>query len=607
MNKKIVGTFVVIILIAAAIPTAQTMETLNALEPGSEPVKQSWDNTITIFVNTSTIDARSDLNDTEKTALKKHILDHIKENFEGAVGEGNVTVTDDSSQQSGADRNVSIEPGMSDPPGEAWGQCQGGNNTVKVFLGEFMNDSSVNESFQNPDGSWNITKLGNAIGHTAGHELGHSYSVGHNHNERSAGFRYVIINPPNATDNRSKMTTGENINASERANIRFNFDNHTKDVVNNNLGKDACEAFPDYDENVLITKYWGPPSLPDKPDEAGSLDVLFLFLVEMSGWFELGFLGKDKDDGLYDGNPDFDFIYKTSLLNNEDLDAKILTFIDEYHDHMTWLLRGTEESPNPGEWFMLDPVNVVLEDFIDNPDGKEVARVVNMMWPEQGVNITFDALSFGELSNEFNGFIYGYVPTAPQIIGPESGEPGVEYSFTIMSTDPGGSDLFYYIEWGDGQIEDWIGPYPSGVNITVNHTWEETGTYTIRAKSRNLDETESKWSEDHKITIIPPARLEIGRIVGGFLGITAQINNTGTINATNVVGSMVLEGGFILIGQEISENLGTIEPGNISGVYNVPVLGFGLVKIIVSVSADEVEKITKTASGFVLLFYIIIH
>jgi len=364
--------------------------------------------TITIYVNTSAIDGRNDLNASQKTALKKHILDHIKSNFEGALGSGNVTVTDDPTQQGGADRNVSIEPGMSDPPGSAWGQCHGGNNTVKVFLGEFMNDSNVNGSFQNPDGSWNITKLGNAIGHTAGHEVGHTYSVGHNHNERP---KPPAVLPPDENDNRSKMTEGGHINATERATTRFNFDNHTKDVIKKNLGKDACEAFPDYDMKVLLAHYWGPSALPDKPDEAGSLDVTFDFYTEMPGYFELGFLGEDTDNGVYDGNSEFDFIYKTSLLNDEDLDARIMTFICEFHDYTTWLLRGSEESPYPGEWFMLDEKDVTLSDFIETPAGDIVARKVEMIWPYQGVGVFFDALSFGKASNPYNGFTYEFVPS----------------------------------------------------------------------------------------------------------------------------------------------------------------------------------------------------
>ena len=444
--------------------------------------------TITIYVNTSAIDGRNDLNESQKTALKEHILDHIKSNFEGAVGEGNATVTDDPAQQGGADRNVSIEPGMSDPPGSAWGQCEGGNNTVKVFLGEFMNDSSVNGSFQNPDGSWNITKLGNAIGHTAGHEVAHTYSVGHNHEERPEPPDFL---PPDENDNRSKMTAGENINATERANMRFDLDNHTIDVIGNNLGKDACVAFPDYDMKVLLAHYFGPTTLPDKPDEVGSLDVTFDFYTEMSGWFELGFLGEDTDNGVYDENSEFDFIYKTSLLNDEDVDAKILTFISEFHDYTTWILRGSEESPYPGEWFTLEEENVILSDLIETPDGDMVARNVAMSWPLQGVGVIFNATSFGEASNPYNGFTYDFVwehkmhfPQLPDEDGwdvyataglKQYGYPEICLADDWMCTETGNvTDIHFWGSWKGG-IEGTINSFAIAIAADIPANESSTG------------------------------------------------------------------------------------------------------------------------------------
>lgn len=204
----------------------------------------------------------------------------------------------------------------------------------------------------------------------------------------------------------------------------------------------------------------------------------------------------------------------------------------------------------------------------------------------------------------YNQQIFTSGPTSPIIAGPESGVKKVEYNFSFVSTDPSILDLFYYIEWGDGNVEEWIGPYSSGLKINLSHTWDENGTFTIRAKSKNTNETESDWSENHNITIIHGVELEIGEIVGGLLGVTSIINNTGINNATNVVASIKIDGGIIFIGKEISENLGTIEPGNYSGIYDIPLLGFGLINIIISAKSDEVKEIKKTASGFLLLFYI---
>ena len=85
-------------------------------------------------------------------------------------------------------------------------------------------------------------------------------------------------------------------------------------------------------------------------------------------------------------------------------------------------------------------------------------------------------------------------PTKPTISGPSNGKPNKEYDFTFSSTDPGGADISYYIEWGDGTNSGWLGPYASGTSITESHTWTSKQVFSIRAKAKNTDGTESDWS-----------------------------------------------------------------------------------------------------------------
>ena len=86
-------------------------------------------------------------------------------------------------------------------------------------------------------------------------------------------------------------------------------------------------------------------------------------------------------------------------------------------------------------------------------------------------------------------------PSAPSIDGPSSGRPGVRYEYKFRSVDPEGHDVFYFIDWGDGSVEEWIGPFASLKEITVNHTWTKRGSYTIRAKAKDIFDAESSWSE----------------------------------------------------------------------------------------------------------------
>lgn len=84
-------------------------------------------------------------------------------------------------------------------------------------------------------------------------------------------------------------------------------------------------------------------------------------------------------------------------------------------------------------------------------------------------------------------------PAAPVIKGPTSGKAGTEYSYTFCSEDPEINNIYYLIDWGDGEVTDWIGPYSSGEEITLQHTWGAEGMYTIRAKAKDIYGVESDW------------------------------------------------------------------------------------------------------------------
>ena len=79
-------------------------------------------------------------------------------------------------------------------------------------------------------------------------------------------------------------------------------------------------------------------------------------------------------------------------------------------------------------------------------------------------------------------------PESPAINGTINGKIGVDYEFTLLSMDPNDHKISYFIDWGDGTDYNWFGPYPSGEEVTVNHTWYEIGSYTIKAKAKDTFE-----------------------------------------------------------------------------------------------------------------------
>ena len=86
-------------------------------------------------------------------------------------------------------------------------------------------------------------------------------------------------------------------------------------------------------------------------------------------------------------------------------------------------------------------------------------------------------------------------PEDPLLDGPLSGDVGTEYDYTVTANDPDGDDLYYIVDWGDGTPETTIGPYPNGQTGTASHTWTSKGTYTVKAKARDVYGAESDWVE----------------------------------------------------------------------------------------------------------------
>ncbi len=146
----------------------------------------------------------------------------------------------------------------------------------------------------------------------------------------------------------------------------------------------------------------------------------------------------------------------------------------------------------------------ILQEFISLYKGEEI-----ILYCLSGGRST-DAANI-LVDNGFNGIIYnmlggitawknaGYPtianqpPGAPDITGPITGKAGEEQEYTIVSTDIEGDDIYYYINWSDGTNTTYIGPYESDEEVSISHTWEEKGTYIIKAKAWDYYQAEGEW------------------------------------------------------------------------------------------------------------------
>ncbi len=115
----------------------------------------------------------------------------------------------------------------------------------------------------------------------------------------------------------------------------------------------------------------------------------------------------------------------------------------------------------------------------------------------------------------------------------------------------------------------------------------------VKVRAKDNYESQSAWSDSITIQIVDGPQIEIGTISGG-LKLTAEIKNTGIVDASHINWTITLQG-LVLFGQEKSGTLLMISPGNSLNVSTGLVLGLGTVDI--TVTAADVEK---TATAFLL-------
>ena len=144
-------------------------------------------------------------------------------------------------------------------------------------------------------------------------------------------------------------------------------------------------------------------------------------------------------------------------------------------------------------------------------------------------------------------------PTPPDITGPASGYTDNSYNYQFVSIDNEGHKIRYYVEWGDGNFEDWsTKEYPSGEGPTYSHIWSDPGIYTIKAKAL-ANELESDWNTTEvNITVQPfepslKIRLKMASI--GKIRVTFQ--NKGEGDLSDIDYTVTAKGGLFRIKKRI--------------------------------------------------------
>jgi PKD domain len=199
--------------------------------------------------------------------------------------------------------------------------------------------------------------------------------------------------------------------------------------------------------------------------------------------------------------------------------------------------------------------------------------------------------------------ILNHAPPTPILNGPTTGGINQEYEFSVGPiTDPEGDNYYCQWDWGDGNISDWLGPFPSGQTASASHAWTTPGVYELKVKLKDEYDAESNWSAPHELTIL---NIDFSLEIKGGFGVTATMKNTGGTALTDIEWKITLTGGLVLLGKTKSGSVDVLEPDETATFKDIPVFGIGKTTIEVEVTCAEGIPITKSATGTVFLFFVL--
>lgn len=168
-------------------------------------------------------------------------------------------------------------------------------------------------------------------------------------------------------------------------------------------------------------------------------------------------------------------------------------------EEMTFTIVSNDYEENPIKYF-LDWDNGDTEWTNFYPSGQEVT--VKHTWD---ANADYEITCYAEdnqgktsaVSESFLIRIGDQPPNKPIIRGPHNGIPEKEYTFTFQSIDSEGDQVIYDIEWGDGSSVTDYGPFESGEEIELSHTWTSRDTFIIRARATDTFGNPGEWEDAH--------------------------------------------------------------------------------------------------------------
>ena len=132
-------------------------------------------------------------------------------------------------------------------------------------------------------------------------------------------------------------------------------------------------------------------------------------------------------------------------------------------------------------------------------------------------------------------------PNNPTITGPNQVKPLLTYLFIFNATDNDtGQQLYYAIDWGDGNGAVGLGPYDSGEAVHFTHSWNFKGNYVIKARVTDEPGAESEWTY---FTLIVSLSIDIGGSSNQlFSNLVLKGANIGGLSGSQLLQNLMIRG-----------------------------------------------------------------
>lgn len=236
----------------------------------------------------------------------------------------------------------------------------------------------------------------------------------------------------------------------------------------------------------------------------------------------------------------------------------------------------------PSDGFQRTPSLLIDEEYGRYILAYNAGHDVNQYWKRR----TYLAVASRPLVNN--------QPDDPLLTGPSSGNVGISYEFNFTASDPDDDNVFYTLDWGDGTTSSWIGPYPSGVQVSLSHSWNNSGKYLVRVKAKDIHDTQSNWSASLEVEIY-----NLSLTITSGLGVRLQITNNGVNDASNIDWIITVHGGFLkLINLSVKDTINNILMGKSATVGTGLFFGFGRIEIAV-----EANGVQDFVTGTQIIFF----